>query len=267
MDGLLKLLAAYGYQILALIVLLEAIGFPVPAAIALLISGGAVAVGDMIAPAAALAAVAAMMVGDNLMYLIGRHAGWWLLSLLCRLSLNPENCIMNSATTFHRRGRVVLLFAKFVPGINTMAPPLAGSMNMPWLQFVGLDLVGTFLYIGAWMTAGYVFSDAIEKIKGGFSLAGSVVEWLVAIAFIVWLANRLRILLQEKKLGEPPVIEVNIAATRLAGNRAAVFDVRSHGYYDQGAVRIQGSLRLDPHSFKESLQDLPLGKDILLYCT
>jgi len=211
--------------------------------------------------------IVAMLLGDNLLYGVGRYSGWGLLGFLCRVSLNPENCIMNSARTFHRRGRVVLLFAKFVPGINTMAPPLAGSMAMPWWQFFALDACGTLLYISAWMTVGFLFSDAMESIKGGFHAAGSVAETLVISGVALWIANRIRMRWNEKKLAAPPFLTAQAAAARLAADTAAVYDVRSHGYYDQDAVRIQGSRRLDPHTFRDSLQDLPLEKDILLYCT
>jgi membrane protein DedA with SNARE-associated domain len=267
MDNLSQALAAYGYQLLFVVVLLEAIGIPVPAAIALLVSGGAIAAGDMNLATALLTGIAAMLLGDNLLYAVGRYSGWGLLGFLCRVSLNPENCIMNSARTFHRRGRIVLLFAKFVPGINTMAPPLAGSMAMPWLHFFVLDACGTLLYISAWTMVGFLFSDAMESIKGGFHAAGSLVETVVISGFILWVANRVRIMWKEKKLVAPPVLAPSAAAARLAADTAAVYDVRSHGYYDQDAVRIQGSRRLDPHTFRDSLQDLPLEKDILLYCT
>jgi len=49
------------------------------------------------------------------------------LGLLCRLSANPETCILRSAEYFYRRGKQTLLFAKFIPGINTMSPPLAAA--------------------------------------------------------------------------------------------------------------------------------------------
>src|SRR5207342_2379221 len=102
-------------------------------------------------------ALSAMLLADTLMFLVGRYTGWWMLGLLCRLSLNPESCILRSADAFYRRGRTVLLFAKFVPGINTMAPPLAGSMNMRWGQFLWLDSLGVALYIGAYLSVGYLF--------------------------------------------------------------------------------------------------------------
>ena len=267
MENLLSAASAHSYLILFLVVFLEAVGVPVPAAIALLISGGAIALGDMDPMGTPLIAIGAMLLGDNLMYLVGRFSGWWLLSLLCRVSLNPENCIMNSARMFHRRGRIVLLFAKFVPGINTMAPPLSGSMNMPWWQFAALDLCGTTLYIGAWMAIGFLFSDAMESIKSGFATAGSVVEWIIGAAVVLWLANRLRLMWSEKKLGTAASVTVHTAATRLADSDVLVFDVRSHGYYDGGAVRIPGAQRLDPHGIHATLAALPQDKEIFLYCT
>ena len=142
MESLLSGLSQHGYTILFAIVFLESVGLPVPAALALLIAGGASARGSHHLPVAAGSALLALIIGDTLMFLLGRYTGWWLLGLLCRLSLNPESCILRSADSFYRRGRTVLLFAKFVPGINTMAPPLAGSMNMRFGQFIGLDFDG-----------------------------------------------------------------------------------------------------------------------------
>src|ERR1700733_6860652 len=164
MDFLLTGLAQHGYTLLFAAVFLETIGLPVPAAIALLIAGGAAAHGSPRAPLALGGAFATMLIGDTLMFFMGRYTGWWLLGLLCRLSLNPESCILRSADSFYRRGRTVLLFAKFVPGINTMAPPLAGSMNTRFGQFFGLDLTGASLYIVVYLSVGFVFSGALGTI-------------------------------------------------------------------------------------------------------
>ncbi|MCX6611093.1 MAG: DedA family protein, partial [Acidobacteria bacterium] len=147
MDGLLTYITQYGYPILALIVFLEAIGLPVPAAPALLAVGAACAKGILDPYTSLTVAIIAMLSADTILFMLGRHTGWWLLGLLCRLSVNPEACIYSSASYFHKRGRTALLFAKFLPGINTMAPPMAGSMNMhPWV-FARYDLGGTLLYI------------------------------------------------------------------------------------------------------------------------
>src|SRR5580765_5365154 len=136
MESLLAGLAEHGYGILFAAVFLEAIGLPVPAALALLLAGGASARGSLHTRVALSSALGAMLLGDTIMFLMGRYTGWWLLALLCRVSLNSESCILRSAESFYRRGRILLVFAKFVPGINAMAPPLAGSMNMRLRQFI-----------------------------------------------------------------------------------------------------------------------------------
>ena len=67
---------------------------------------------------------------------------------------------------------MLLVFAKFVPGINTMAPPLAGSMNMRWTQFAALDAAGATLYVGAYFSTGYLFTDAVGAIMAGLTGRG-----------------------------------------------------------------------------------------------
>src|ERR1700678_335496 len=174
MGSLNTALMQHGYVILAAIVLLEAIGIPVPAAVALLIAGGAVARGMLQAQYVLGIAVFAMLAGDTLMFFLGRYTGWWLLGLLCRVSLNPEACILRSADSFYRRGRTLLVIAKFIPGINTMAPPLAGSMNMRLATFLRLDLAGAALYVGSFFGAGYLFSDALGVVMHGYQAAARV---------------------------------------------------------------------------------------------
>ncbi|MES1260849.1 MAG: VTT domain-containing protein, partial [Acidobacteriota bacterium] len=135
MESLVLAVAHYGHSILFLVVLAEALGFPIPAALGLLVAGGASARGALQPGEMIATAIVAMLIGDNLLFFAGRYTGWALLNLLCRLSLNPEACILRSADAFYRRGRIILVFAKFLPGLNTMAPPLAGSMNLPFRQF------------------------------------------------------------------------------------------------------------------------------------
>src|ERR1700683_4108028 len=164
MDSWISGLSQHGYSILFTAVFLEPIGLPVPAALILLIAGGAAANGTLQPIYALSGAVFATLAGDMMMFLLGRYTGWWLLGLLCRVSLNPEACILRSADSFYRRGRTLLVVAKFIPGINTMAPPLAGSMNMRTLTFLRLDLAGALLYVGSYLLVGYVFSGALGVV-------------------------------------------------------------------------------------------------------
>src|SRR6267142_3629900 len=157
MDQFLSLFTRHGYAVLATVVFLEAIGLPVPAAVALLAAGAACALHAMNPWIAVLAAVGATVVGDTIMFFVGGVSGWALLGFLCRVSMNPETCILRSAESFYKRGRTTLLIAKFVPGVNTMAPPLAGSMKMHYGQFVWFDLAGAAFYAIAYSTVGFLF--------------------------------------------------------------------------------------------------------------
>jgi membrane protein DedA with SNARE-associated domain len=154
MGDVLALIVRHGYAFMFLIVLAEALGFPVPAALALLTGGAAVASGALGGTAALLIAVTAMLLGDSLLYVLGSRMGWRLLGVLCGLSVDPETCILRSAESFYKRGRATLLVTKFIPGINSMAPPLAGSMKMPFIQFLALDLLGGLAYASAYGSIG-----------------------------------------------------------------------------------------------------------------
>jgi len=261
-------LAQHGVAMLTLLVFLQAIGLPVPCAVALILAAAESAKGHLSVLGVLSGSMAGMLVGDVLMFLLGRYTGWWLLGTLCRVSLNPESCVVTSADTFHRRGRSLLVVAKFLPGINTMAPPLAGSMQMRWWSFLGLDVAGAALYIGAYFIVGYLCSDAVSVVIRFYERFGHLTTAVVLIlvtAYALWL---LWTTLQARSLGRGvPHAPPQIVARELGAGEAVVFDVRSHGYFDPGAVRIPGSQRIDPNALRASLTQFAQDRQIYLYCT
>ena len=270
MNNFLAAVTHHGYLLLFLVVFGEAAGLPSPAALALVAAGAAAGAHIISAPVAFGTATVAMLLGDVMLFLLGRYTGWALLSFICSLSLNPENCILRSAESFYKRGRLTLLFAKFVPGLNIMAPPLAGSMKMRPAQFLQLDLVGTCLYILAYGGLGYVFRDFVASITQGLRSASHTVLLVVVAAAIVYTIYRFVQYRRYKISGVVPRIAVEELAHRIASveNKDIILaDVRSHGYYDTGAARIAGSIRLEPNRLAEELKSLPKDKDIYLYCT
>ena len=259
-------LALHGYSILFAVVFLEAVGLPLPAALALLIAGGASARGSLQAPYALGGALLAMVSGDTLMFVMGRYTGWWLLGALCRISLNPESCILRSADSFYRRGRALLVVAKFIPGINTMAPPLAGCMNMGLLQFLGFDLAGAALYAGAYFGVGFLFSDALGAITRGYQTFGRFVGWILAILVAGYMAYQIWLWIRARALRTVSFEIPSEAAQQMAAG-ACIYDVRSHGYLDAKATRITGSRRLDPNALNQRREEFPDGRLVYVYCT
>lgn len=260
MNTWLDSLARHGIALLFGVCFVEAIGAPVPAAVAHLTSGALIDLRRMQWLPAFAAAFAAFLAGDVLYYIGGRYTGWWLLGFLCKVSVNPESCIVASAQSFYKRGKIALVFSKFVPGLNTMAPPLAGSMRMHPRDFLLLDAAGIVLYVGVYLGAGYAFSGVLTRILEFLDVAGSVVTWVFAAGFIAFLAYRFGLMWRARGYRDIPRAE----ATNVNGR---ILDVRSHGYYDRRAERIQGSKRLEPNRLPEAVAELSEEEKIYLYCT
>jgi membrane protein DedA with SNARE-associated domain len=270
MNDFLALIAHHGYSIIFATVFVEAIGLPVPAALALVAGGAAVASGTLRAPAILSLVVVAMLLGDSLLYILGSRMGWALLGFLCRVSASPETCILRSAESFYKRGRPTLLIAKFIPGVNTMAPPLAGSMKMPFAQFLGLDFAGAAFYALAYGGVGFLFGNFLVVITRGFRAAGRIAEIAAIAAAFAFVAYRVWLYRKHRIYRVVPRVQVMELASQLQSEGAVkilVADVRSHGYYDAGASRIPGSIRIEPNNLSQQIATLPKDKDIYLYCT
>lgn len=260
----------HGYALTFGILLAESVGFPFPAAIALVAAGAGIASHTLSGAWLLGAAIIALLVGDTWQFWLGRYTGWGLLAFLCRVSMNPETCMLRSAESFYKRGKATLLIAKFIPGVNTMAAPLAGSMKMPFSQFLRFDFAGSFLYAITYLVVGYLFRDFLAAILKGFYTAGRAMEILLVMAVVVYAGYRVLQFLKYREYNVVPRVQVEEIAARLLageGDRIQIVDVRSHGYYDRQAERIRGSIRIEPNNLDEEIKALSREKDIYLYCT
>ena len=264
------LMARHGYALTFGLLLAEAIGLPFPAAIALVGAGAAVAAHALWGPYVLFAAITALLLGDTVQFWLGRYMGWALLGFLCRVSINPETCILRSAESFYKRGKVTLVIAKFIPGVNTMAAPLAGSMKMRFWQFLRLDFAGALGYSVTYLVVGYLSRDFLAATLRGFHAAGRAMEAVVVAALVAYAVYRVVQYRKHQVYRVVPRVQVEELAARLASEdagRVQIVDVRSHGYYDSGAARIKNSIRIEPNNLEEEIKNLPKDKDIYLYCT
>jgi membrane protein DedA with SNARE-associated domain len=270
MNDLLLLLGRNGYALIFVVLFSESVGLPFPAAIALVAAGAGVASHALSGPGVLLVAVLALMAGDSTQFWLGRKAGWALLGFLCRLSMNPETCILRSAESFYKRGKITLVIAKFIPGVNTMAAPLAGSMKMRFAQFLRLDFAGSLLYASTYLVIGFLSRDFLAATLRSFHAAGRAMEIVVTVAVVVYVVYRIVQFRKYRQYNVVPRVQVTELAARLAAgdkDRIQIVDVRSHGYYDAGSERILGSIRIEPNNLEEEIKHLPKDKEIYLYCT
>src|SRR5262245_62105162 len=216
----------HGLTLLFLGVWAEQMGLPIPAFPWLLAAGALAADGkmDLLPPIAAV--VLASLLADGIWYYLGRYRGNQVLSLLCRISLEPDSCVRRTQNVFAKYGVRIIAVNKLIPGINTITPPLAGMTRVPLPVFLGLDAVAALLYALPLIGAGYLFHHQIEQIIAAFHQAGLGVLGLVAavtllyIAYKVWdrrrLLNELRMTritveeLRRKLEAEEPVLILDV---------------------------------------------------------
>ena len=272
--GLLSVVAQHGYAVVAVILFLAAAGLPLPTSVVLL-AAGAAARGDLnIFAVIAIAATAAIS-GDALLYTGGRYTGWWLLAGMCRLAINPEGCIFSSSAYFYRRGAKTLLFSKWVPGLASMAAPLAGSLNMSFPRFLRLDAAGVTMYVTAWVTIGYVFSGFLKQIVAWVQNFGHAVLYLILLVVASYLVSIAIFWVRARKYEQIEKISaasLNERLKNLSPDKLVVIaDVRSHNYYDPGMQRIKNSIRVEPTRLKEELialrEFMAPECEIYLYCS
>src|ERR1700678_3010285 len=166
---LIQSLGQYGLTIVVLNVLLDQLGLPVPAVPTLIVAGAVASHGQMSLAALFAGSMIACLIADCSWYLVGQKYGISVLKTLCRISLEPDSCVSQTQTRFERWGVNSLVIAKFVPGLSTIAPPLAGAMRIGWLRFIFLSATSASLWVGAWLIAGALFRAQIERLLADVS--------------------------------------------------------------------------------------------------
>ena len=265
---IIALIAQYGLLLVFLNVLVEQAGVPVPAVPTLVVAGALAATDRLPVSGVVLAAVLACLVGDLAWYAAGRRFGSGVMRTICRISLSPDSCVKQSELRFQRwRGRV-LLIAKFVPGLSTMAPPLVGAMGLRLPTFLLLDGLGSLLWAGLAVGLGYAFAAQIDVVLATLASAGTFAFELLLVLLALYIAvkwwQRRRLLLA-LRMARITVDELNQA---IAGGRSPiVVDVRSQPARLLDSRVIPGALLADLDSVGRTLQDIPPDRELVIYCS
>jgi membrane protein DedA with SNARE-associated domain len=268
MHTLIDEVARYGLPLVFLNVAAEQLGLPVPALPTLVVAGALVANRRLDwLPLLAVAAVAAVL-ADAAWYLIGRRHGYRVLATLCRLSLSPDSCVRNTESTFERFGMPSLVFAKFVPGLSTVAPPLAGATGAPIASFLLFDGLGALVWSGLGIGVGVVFHDAIDDALTLAGRLGGGAVALIAAPLLIFVAAkwwRRRQLAQLLALSRITAEELRL----LFGSAAEplVLDVRSSSARRRDGRRIPGAMVVELGELARVVATLPHDREVVLYCT
>ena len=268
MQEALRFLTEYGYLVLFGFVFAEQVGLPIPAVPTLLAVGALGATGRINLLWALVIASAASLLADLIWYYLGRYRGSRVLALLCRLSLEPDSCVRRTENLFTRHGTRSLLIAKFVPGLSTVAPPLAGIFGVGVARFVLYGGVGAVLWTGSWSGVGYLAGEALEPMVGRAERLGA---WLVATVIVVVggyvtlkFVQRRRV---TRRLGVARISPDALAQKLDAREPLVVVDLRAALDIEGDPYTIPGALRITAEDIEERHREIPRDHDIVFFCT
>lgn len=269
MDTLVALFAEHGLLAVFFGVLVEQLGAPLPAFPLLLLAGVAAANDGVFAVKALLTATLASMIADALWFLAGRYYGRRVLALLCRISISPDSCVRQSEASFARRGVATLVVAKFVPGLATLAPPLAGALGMRAGSFALFNLAGSVLWAGSGITVGLLFHDQIELLLEHLGDLGGLALSVVGVVLALYLALRAwRRWGTARRLARLPRVRPDELADLIArGSELVIADVRAAAMHDTQVQRIPGARHLELATIaRANTDDWPAGAEVVTYC-
>jgi membrane protein DedA with SNARE-associated domain/rhodanese-related sulfurtransferase len=268
MSGVIELLVQYGYLVVFGAVLAEQVGLPFPSEPFLLAAGGLIAGGHLKPGLLLLGAACASLAGDTLWYWIGRLRGPRVLGWLCKLSLEPNACVKRTEGMFGTHGPRSLVFAKFVPGLSTAAPPLAGMIRMPLRDFVLFSALGGLVWVGAYLAVGWLFSAQLAMVAAFIERLGS---WALALlvaaigGYVGWKYVSRRRFLRRIRIARITPQELKTMLD--AGQDVMVVDVREPIDFEAEPAIIPGALHLTTEELEQRHREIPRERDIVLYCT
>jgi membrane protein DedA with SNARE-associated domain/rhodanese-related sulfurtransferase len=260
-------LIRYGYTLFFAWVFADQLGLPVPAIPLLLAAGALVRTHQLSGPALLTLATCAAITADLLWFAVGRIKGIRVLNFLCRISLEPDSCVQKTQTFFVKHGQNSLLGAKFLPGYDLVAPPIAGIVGMPLARFVVFDAAGALFYFSVVLSLGWISGGHLERAVDSIMRLGWRAVVVLLAAEAGWLAykfSRRRRFIRQLKIDRITPEELKRRLDR--GERILIVDLRGPVDFAAEPAMIPGALHLDAAKLEEMKGQLAKASEVVLYC-
>jgi membrane protein DedA with SNARE-associated domain len=266
MGHTVQFLVQHGYLLLFFWLLAEQAAVPVPSLPLLLAAGALARTGKLDLLSVLIIGVAACMIADNTWFQLGRRRGAKLLRFVCRLALEPDSCVRRTENAFVKYGLRSLLVAKFVPGLNTVAAPLAGSSGASLGRFLLFDGLGALIWLSSYTFLGYILAGQLETAAAYAMRMGSGFVLLVLCLLATWIAWKF---VQRRrffaKLAVARITPEELHDKLQAGEDVLIVDVRSGMANDVDAI--SGALRVSVEELATRHAEIPRDREIVLFCS
>jgi membrane protein DedA with SNARE-associated domain len=195
LNALSSPLQHFGVWAIGLLILLEDFGIPVPGETILIAGAVYAGAGRLNVVLVGVVAFIAAIIGDNIGFAIGHFGGRALALRWGKYVFLTEERLDKAEAFFNRRGAIVITFARFVEGLRQANGIIAGITGMHWLRFLIFNAIGAALWVGTWVSLGYLAGSHITTIYHYITLYSYYV--LIALAvllagYITWRVLRRR---------------------------------------------------------------------------
>ena len=262
MHHLVEFLVHHGYSVLFGVVLAEQAGLPIPSIPVFLAMGALIGLGSYSFETSVFAALAAALISDTAWNLVGRTKGNSVLKLLCRISLEPDSCVSNTRYWFRRLGGWAIVVAKFVPGLGTIAAPMAGLSRMPWWKFLALDSTGIVVWSGCYLSIGMVFRTQLEDIASSIARFGSGMTLILAGPLVLWIVWKY----WKRQRFIKSLIVARITPEELLRriDEVVLIDLRVE---EEVEDKLPGAIWFNRRELEQQARAIPLDRDVVIYCS
>jgi membrane protein DedA with SNARE-associated domain len=196
---LAPILNHYGYFAVGGLVLVEDFGIPVPGETILIAASLYAGAGKLNVVAVGLIAWVCAVLGDNIGFLIG-HFGGRRLALKYGKYVFLTSARLDSAEHFfeHHGGKIIVA-ARFIEGLRQANGIVAGITGMHWKRFIPFNALGAALWVGLWVSAGYLAGNHITTIYEQITRYSLYVLIVLAVAVAALIGWRVRNHLQRRR--------------------------------------------------------------------
>jgi len=168
LPGFLNVVAPYlehySYWAVLLLVMIEDFGVPVPGETILIAAAIFAGAGRLNVLVVGLVGFIAAIIGDNIGFAIGHLGGRALALRWGKYVFLTEERLAKAEVFFNRHGGKIIVVARFIEGLRQVNGIIAGISGMRWLRFLVFNALGAALWVGTWVSLGYLAGNHINTI-------------------------------------------------------------------------------------------------------
>src|SRR5271169_1460676 len=273
MNEIVQYLARHGYPVVFATVFARQLCLPVPAILFLLAGGALAGDGKLNLALVIVLGVLGCVLADLVWFEAGRRRGDDVVHFIHRFSSASDANAARTKRLFARYGTKALVVAKFVIGLDAIAPPLAGMSGTSLRRFVSFDGMGATLWAGLYAGLGYVFYQQLDKAAAYAARLGAILTAIVLLLVLVFIGRRVVYwyrLIQELRVAR--ITPEQLKQELDHGEKPVIVDVQGCVFHRASrAAGIPGAIHIDGRRLGQ-YKDTPIpddwrGRDVVLYCS